>query len=416
MNQAKRVVITGMGTVNPLADNVEDTWKKVVAGESGIGPITRFDASDISSRIAGEVKDFDYKQWYPEENLRTAKRLDLFVHYAAAGMKQALDQSGLNISKDPQRVGICIGCGMGGAKSQHDNSAALVSGGGRKVSPFYVPASIGNIASGFLSMVYGIKGPNLSTQTACATANHSIGVALLMIRAGMADAFITGGTEAVLEPIIVNGFANMRALSTKRNDTPEAASRPYDVDRDGFVIAEGCGVIILEEYEQAKKRGADIICEVLAVGMSGDAHDLVMPDPEGRGAFYSMRMALDQAGLHGEDVNYINTHGTSTPLGDLAESKAVYSLVRHKEDNVLVGSTKSIHGHLLGAAAGIEGIIAAKAVQEDTVPGNINIDKMDPEVPLSCIPTETRKHTVKYAISNSFGFGGHNSSLLLGKI
>ncbi len=416
MNTAKRVVVTGMGTVNPLGNSVEETWKAVLNGKSGIGPITRFDASNCTSRVAGEVKNFDWKEHYSEEWKKTAKRLDRFVHYAAAGVKEALEQSGLDIARDPEKVGICLGSGLGGVKIQHDNSAALISGGGRRVSPFYIPGAIGNIASGFMSMVHGIKGPNMATQTACATANHAIGVALLMIRAGMADAFITGGTEGVLEEIIVNGFCNMRALSTKYNDTPEKASRPYDADRDGFVIAEGSGIFILEEYEAAKNRGAEIICEVLSVGMSGDAHDLVIPDPEGRGAFYSMRMALDQAGLSGEELNYINAHGTATPLGDVAEAKAIRTLIRGKEDNLAVGSTKSMHGHLLGAAAGIEGIISAKAVQEDTVPGTINIDNQDPKVPLSCIPTETGKRTVNHALSNSFGFGGHNSSLVLGKV
>lgn len=416
MNTAKRVVITGMGTVNPLGNSVEETWQAVLHGKSGIGPITRFDASNCTSRVAGEVKNFDWKAHYSEEWKKTAKRLDRFVHYAAAGVKEALEQSGLDIARDPEKVGICLGSGLGGVKIQHDNSAALISGGGRRVSPFYIPGAIGNIASGFMSMVHGIKGPNMATQTACATANHAIGVALLMIKAGMADAFITGGTEGVLEEIIVNGFCNMRALSTKYNDTPEKASRPYDADRDGFVIAEGSGIFILEEYEAAKKRGAEIICEVLSVGMSGDAHDLVIPDPEGRGAFYSMRMALDQAGLSGEELNYINAHGTATPLGDVAEAKAIRTLIRGKEDNLTVGSTKSMHGHLLGAAAGIEGIISAKAVQEDTVPGTINIDNQDPKVPLSCIPAETGKRTVNHALSNSFGFGGHNSSLVLGKV
>ncbi len=416
MNTAKRVVITGMGTVNPLGNSVEETWKAVLNGKSGIGPITRFDASNCTSRVAGEVKNFDWKEHYSEEWKKTAKRLDRFVHYAAAGVKEALEQSGLDIARDPEKVGICLGSGLGGVKIQHDNSAALISGGGRRVSPFYIPGAIGNIASGFMSMVHGIKGPNMATQTACATANHAIGVAILMIKAGMADAFITGGTEGVLEEIIVNGFCNMRALSTKYNDTPEKALRPYDADRDGFVIAEGSGIFILEEYEAAKNRGAEIICEVLSVGMSGDAHDLVIPDPEGRGAFYSMRMALDQAGLSGEELNYINAHGTATPLGDVAEAKAIRTLIRGKEDNLTVGSTKSMHGHLLGAAAGIEGIISAKAVQEDTVPGTINIDNQDPKVPLSCIPTETGKRTVNHALSNSFGFGGHNSSLVLGKV
>ncbi len=416
MSTDKRVVITGMGTVNPLGHSVKESWDKVVAGKSGIGPITYFDASECAAKVAGEVKDFDFKQYYPEDALRTAKRLDRFVHFAAAGMKEALEQSGLDIRKDPKRIGMCIGCGMGGVKIQHENSAALIEKGGRRVSPFYIPGAIGNIASGFLSMVYGIKGPNLSTQTACATANHSIGVALLMIKAGMADAFITGGTEGVIESVIVNGFANMRALSTNFNDTPEKASRPYDKDRDGFVIAEGCGVLILEEYEAAKKRGADIICEVLSVGMSGDAHDLVIPDPEGKGALYSMQMGLEQAGITADKLNYVNAHGTATPLGDVAETTAIHTLVKGNEDNLSVGSTKSMHGHLLGAAAGIEAIVCAKAVQEDIIPGTINIENKDPDVPIQNIPTEARERKVQYALSNSFGFGGHNSSLILGKL
>lgn len=416
MNTERRVVITGLGTVNPLGNNVKDTWNKVLNGESGIGPISYFDPSGCSAKVAGEVKDFDYKTAYPEDVFRTAKRLDRFVHFAAAGLNEALEQSGLDIQRDPRRVGICIGCGMGGVKVQHDNSAALIEKGGRRVSPFYIPGAIGNIASGFLSMVHGIKGPNLSTQTACATANHAIGVALLMIKSGMADSFITGGTEGVIEEVIVNGFANMRALSTNFIDTPERASRPYDRDRDGFVIAEGSGIIILEEYESAKKRGADIICEVLAVGMSGDAHDLVIPDPEGRGALYSMQMGLEQAGISPDQLNYVNAHGTATPLGDVAETKAIHALVNGDEKNLSVGSSKSMHGHLLGAAAGIEAIVSAMAVKEDRIPGTINIENKDPDVPIQHIPTKTLETKVEYALSNSFGFGGHNSSLILGKM
>ncbi len=404
-----------MGTVNPLGHSVEETWRKICAGKSGIDTITRFDPSGCSSRIAGEVKDFDFLPYYKEESRKTAKRLDLFVHYAAAALKEALEQSGIDIEMSPERIGMCLGSGLGGIRIQHENSAALIERGGRRVSPFYIPGAIGNIAAGFLSMEYGIKGPNLATQTACATANHAIGTTLLMMKAGMADAFITGGTEATIHEVVVNGFANMRALSTHYNDEPERASRPFDAGRDGFVIAEGAGILILEEYEAAKKRGADIICEVCSVGMSGDAYDLVMPDPEGRGAYRSMKMALEMGKIAGRDLNYVNTHGTSTPLGDLAETKAVYRLLDGNEENTFTGSTKSMHGHLLGATAGLEAVICAQAVREAVVPPTINLDELDKDIPLRKINTEAERADVKYALSNSFGFGGHNSSLLLGK-
>jgi 3-oxoacyl-[acyl-carrier-protein] synthase II len=405
-----------MGTVNPLGHSVEETWEKICAGVSGIDTIKHFDPSGCSSRIAGEVKDFDFLPFYKEESRKTAKRLDLFVHYAAAALKEALGQSGLDLSEAPERIGMCLGSGLGGIRIQHENSEALIAKGGRRVSPFYIPGAIGNIAAGFLSMEYGIKGPNLATQTACATANHAIGTALLMMKAGMADAFITGGTEATIHEVVVNGFANMRALSTHYNDTPSKASRPFDTGRDGFVIAEGAGILVLEEYEAAKKRGADIICEVCSVGMSGDAYDLVMPDPEGYGAYRSMQMALQMGNVEGTKLNYVNTHGTSTPLGDLAETKAVYKLLKGNEENTFTGSTKSMHGHLLGATAGLEAIICAQAVRENIVPPTINLDEPDKDIPLRRINTQTEHSPVHYALSNSFGFGGHNSSLLLGKI
>lgn len=410
----RRVVITGVGTVNPLANNVEETWKKVMNKESGIAPITRFDTADFTSKIAGEVKNFDYTQFF--KDVKTAKRLNTFVHYGAAAMYEAVNQSGITWEDNPYKIGICIGSGIGGIQAQHDNSAGLIKRGNKGISPLYIPAAIGNIASGFLSMEYGIKGPNLSTQTACATANHSMAVALMIIQSGMADAMVTGGCESTIEELSVGGFCRMRALSTKYNDDPTKASRPYDKDRDGFVISEGAGVLILEEYEHAKKRGADIICEVLAVGMSGDAYDLVVPDPEGKGAYASMKLACDMAKINPTDINYINTHGTSTPLGDIAEAGGVYKLVGGDESNLNVGSTKSYHGHLLGATAGLEAILCTKAMQEGKVPANINIDNFDEKVPLSCINTEIVEKEVNIALSNSFGFGGHNSSLLLKKI
>jgi len=413
--EEKRVVLTGMGTINPLAKNVKDTWESVLAGKSAIRKITHFDASHLPSQIAGEVNDFDYKPYYTEDQLKSAKRLDPFVHYAVAGMKEAVESSGIDIKQDPDRTGIAIGSGIGGMTTTYTNAVALATKGPRRVSPFYIPMSIGNMASGYLAMMYGFRGPNLSTQTACATSNHAISIAMMLIKAGMADTMFAGGTEAAILELSIAGFSNMRAIST-RNDDPKTASRPFDKDRDGFVMSEGSSVLVLEEYEHAKARGANIICEVAAAGMSSDAYDFVAPDPEGGGALLSMEMALKQAGLNSDEINYINAHGTSTPVGDIAETKAVYKLLNGKQDNVNVGSTKSMHGHLLGATAGLEAIISAMAIKEGKIPANINIENQDPEIPLSCINTEIIEKDVKVVLSNSFGFGGHNSTLVLKKI
>lgn len=412
----KRIVITGTGTVNPLGNTVKETWENASNGVSGIARITNFDASHLQIDIAGEVKNFDYREHFSDATLKRGKKMDPFVHYAFAAARQAIDQSGLDIESEPERIGICVSSAMGGLNAQHTNSAALVTKGARRVSPFYVPAAIGNIASGLLSMEYGIKGPNLSLQTACATANHSMITAFLIIQSGMADVMIAGGSEAGVMELSVAGFANMQALSTNFRDTPERASRPYDVDRDGFVIAEGSGVLVLEEYEHAMARGAEILCELKSVGMSGDAYDLVMPDPEGTGAYRSMKMALDNAMLDSESLNYVNTHGTSTPLGDIAESKAVKKLLGDNEENCHVSSTKSMHGHVLGATAAVEGIICIEAIRNGVVPPSINIDNFDPEVPLRCINSEPVEKEIKYAISNSFGFGGHNSTVMFARV
>jgi 3-oxoacyl-[acyl-carrier-protein] synthase II len=408
----KRIVITGTGTVNPLGNNVKDTWEMASNGRSGIAKITGFDASHLQVDIAGEVKGFDRTEHFSEALAKTAKRMDPFVHYGAAAVKQALAKSGLEIAKEAERIGISFSSGMGGMTSQHENSAALATKGSRRVSPFYVPAAIGNIAAGLLSMEHGIKGPNLSLQTACATSNHSLISAFLIIQAGMADVMVAGGAEAAVIELGVAGFANMRALSTNFLDTPEKASRPYDVDRDGFVIAEGAGALIVEELEHAKARGAEILCEITGVGMSGDAHDLVMPDPEGTGAYRSMQMAVDNAGISAAAIDYINTHGTATPLGDIAESKAVQKLLGGNEENAHVSSTKAMHGHILGATAAVEGIICIEAIRNGVVPPSINIDNLDPEIPLSCINTEPVEKPINCAISNSFGFGGHNSTVM----
>lgn len=412
--EKKRVVITGMGTVNPLGNNVEETWKSVLAGKSAVGKITKFDASNIPCQIAAEIKDFDYKKYYTEEQLKIAKRMDLFCHYAAAAMKEAFESSGVEI-KDPYRTGIIIGSGIGGLNVQHENSIALATKGARRISPFYIPLSIGNIAAGFLSMLYNFKGPNLSVQTACATANHAIAVSSMIIQTGMADVMFAGGTEGTITELAVGGFSNMRAVST-RNDSPETASRPFDRDRDGFVMGEGSGVIVLEEYEHAKKRGANIICELASMGMTGDAYDFVAPDPEGKGAYASMKMALEMGGITPDKVDYINTHGTSTPVGDVAEAEAIYKLLDGKDENVCVGSTKSIHGHILGAAAAVEGIICAMSIKAGKIPANINIFNLDPAIKLKSLNTEVVEKDVNIVLSNSFGFGGHNSTIVLKKI
>lgn len=411
----RRVVITGLGTVNPLGNNVKDTWEKIINGKSGIGPITRFDASHLNCRIAGEVKDFDYKELYTEEILKKAKRMDPYCHYALAAAKQAIEHACLDNGNNKERTGICVGSGIGGINVQHQNSSLLVTKGPRRISPFYIPFSIGNMASGLLGIILGYKGPNLSIQTACATGNHSIAVSMMTIKNNMADVMITGGTESTITELAVAGFANMQALS-KRNESPETASRPFDVNRDGFVMSEGAAVLVLEEYEHARKRGADIICEVLSCGMSGDAYDFVAPDPEGYGAYLSMKMALDQAGKNPDELDYLNTHGTSTPPGDIAEGKGIYQLIKDKQEKICIGSTKSMHGHLLGATAGLEAIITAMAIKEGKIPANINIENFDEEIPLTSVNREVVEKPVKLALSNSFGFGGHNSSLLLSAI
>jgi 3-oxoacyl-[acyl-carrier-protein] synthase II len=404
-----------MGTVNPIGNTVKETWDSILAGKSGIGAITRFDASKLSCHIAGEVKNFDYTVFFPEEMKKNAKRMDSFCHYAVAAMQEAAEQAGLADMVERHRIGVCVGSGIGGLNVQHENSVALATKGDRRVSPFYIPMSIGNMASGILSMMYGLTGPNLSLQTACATSNHSIAMGSLLIRDDSADVMIAGGAEGVITEISVAAFANMRALST-RNDSPETASRPYDKERDGFVMGEGGAILILEEYEHAKRRGADIICEVLSCGMSGDAYDFVAPDPEGKGALLAMRMALEKARLNPSDLGYINAHGTSTPVGDIAELRGIWELVKTDPEATPVGSTKSYHGHLLGATAGLEAIIAARAIQEGIVPANINIFERDPELPSVVLPIEHIRKPIKAALSNSFGFGGHNSSLILGAL
>ncbi|MFP4552136.1 MAG: beta-ketoacyl-ACP synthase II, partial [Spirochaetales bacterium] len=382
---------------------------------SGIRPITRFDASRLPVQIAGDVQNFDYTRYFEGEMLKSAKRMDAFCHYAVAAAAEAAEQSGLDSITARHRIGVSVGSGIGGLTVQHENSVALAERGPRRVSPFYIPLSIGNMASGVLSILYGITGPSLSLQTACATANHSMATAMMIIQHNMADIMITGGAEGTLTELSIAGFSVMRALST-RNDSPESASRPYDVDRDGFVLSEGAAVLILEEYEHAKRRGAPILAEVLSCGMSGDAHHFVQPDPEGHGIARSMQMAIDQAELDTERIGYINTHGTSTPAGDVVELEGIYELIKSTSDKTLIGSTKSYHGHVLGATAGVEAIVAIQALREGVVPGNMNIETLDPACPPVQLPTEHVEKKLDVAVSNSFGFGGHNSTLVLGRV
>jgi 3-oxoacyl-[acyl-carrier-protein] synthase II len=412
---SRRVVITGLGTVNPLGNSVEETWKSLLEGRSGIGRITRFDASHLPTQIAGEVKDFDYTEYFEGDMLKNAKRMDLFCHYAAAAAMEAAGQAGLATLSERNRIGISLGSGIGGLNVSHENSVNLETKGPRRVSPFYIPMSIGNMASGVVSILHGITGPNISLQTACATGNHSVACGMMIIQSGMADVMLTGGSEGTVNELALAGFGNMRAIST-RNDSPETASRPYDADRDGFVLSEGSAVLVLEEYEHAKKRGAEILCEVLSCGMSGDAYHFVAPDPEGKGAALAMKMAVDQARFPVENIGYINTHGTSTPAGDIAELEGVYNLIKGSVANTHVGSTKSYHGHLLGATAALEAVITVLAIKRGLVPANINLFTPDPKLPPLQLPVEMVEKKIAAALSNSFGFGGHNSALLLGAV
>lgn len=414
----KRVVITGMGALSPLGNSVADTWEKAKNGISGIDRISHFDPSDYGSQVAGEIRNFDYTQHFSEGFLKQAKRLDEFTHFAMAASREAVAQSGIDIAANPWDVGVVIGSGIGGLPSQQSNAISMGQRGPRGVGPMYIPATIGNIAAGVVSMELGAQGPNMATQTACATANHAFAVAFMMIKMGYCSTVLAGGTEDSIVEIAVAGFSRMQALSTRYNDTPKKASRPYDKGRDGFVMGEGSGMLVLEEYEHAKARGANILAELAAVGMSGDAHDLVVPHPEGVGALHSMEMAVKRAGINASDIDYINAHGTSTPLGDIAESKAVYKLLKGNEDNVHVGSTKSMHGHLLGATAALEAILTIKAMNEGVVPPNINIDEFDTDVALKeeTINKVAVEKPISIALSNSFGFGGHNSTIVLKKV
>ena len=409
----RRVVVTGLGIVSPVGTGVPEAWKSILAGQSGITRITRFDPSPFSSQIAGEVKGFDPAQYL---SAKEARRFDTFIHYGLAGAIEAIKDSALDFEREQrEQIGVCIGSGIGGLPMIEETHQAMLASGPRKVSPFFIPGSIINLISGQLSIMYGLKGPNLAVVTACTTANHSIGEAGRLIEYGDADVMIAGGSEACVSPLGVAGFCAARALSG-RNEDPATASRPWDRDRDGFVLGEGAGILVLEEHEHARKRGARIYCELVGYGMSADAHHITAPCEDGEGAVRCMANALRNAGVNRNQVDYVNAHGTSTPLGDVAETVAVKSCFGDHARKLAVSSTKSMTGHLLGAAGGIEAVFTALAIRDQTAPPTINIFNQDPQCDLDYVPNTARRMKIDIAISNSFGFGGTNGSLVFKKI
>ena len=405
----RRVVVTGLGIVSPVGIGVEEAWRSILAAHSGIGPITRFDATGFPSRIAGEVKGFDVAQYL---SAKEARRYDTFIHYGLVATMEAVRDAGLDpYAGDKERCGVCIGSGIGGLPMIEETHQAYVQGGLRKVSPFFVPGSIINMVAGLASIHYGFQGPNLGTVSACSTGNHSLGEASRLIEYGDADIMVAGGAEATVSPLGVGGFTAARALST-RNDDPATASRPWDVGRDGFVLGEGAGVLVLEEYEHAKARGAKIYCEIAGYGMSADAHHITAPPEDGGGAARSMLNALRNAGLQPTDIDYINAHGTSTPLGDVAECVAVKRAFGDHAYKLAVSSTKSMTGHLLGAAAGIEAVFTSLAIRDQIAPPTANLFDVDPKCDLDFVPRVARPMPIHAAISNSFGFGGTNATIV----
>ena len=405
----RRVVITGIGLVTPVGIGTEETWQALVNGKSGIGPITLFDASAFPTKIAGEVKNFDPTRWMKASEART---MDRFIHFAIAAADMAMQQSGLQVTPElEERFGVFVGAGLGGIMTiERTHSALLEKGPRHGISPFFVPAIIVNLAPGQLSIRYKARGPNFSHVSACSTGAHAIGEAMRTIERGDADVMLAGGTEATVSPLGVGGFNAMRALST-RNEEPERASRPFDAERDGFVVAEGCGILLLEELEFARRRGATIIAEMAGFAATADAYHITAPSPDGEGAQRCMRLCLRDAGLGPEDVGYINAHGTSTKYNDAMETKAIKAVFGDHAKKIAVSSTKSMTGHLLGAAGGVETAIAALAVARGVLPPTINYEHPDPECDLDYVPNQAREVRVRAALSNSFGFGGTNACL-----
>ncbi len=409
----RRVVVTGVGVVSALGTGNEKNWTALMEGRSGIGRITRFDASDLPSQIAGEVPDFVAEEFIDKKEI---KKMDLFIQYAIGAAEIAMKDSGLVVNdENAERVGVLVGAGLGGLPAIEKYHQAYLEGGHKKLSPFFIPMLIINLAPGHISMRYGAKGPNLSSVSACATGTHSIGDAFRMIQRGDADAMIAGGTESTITPLGIGGFNVMKALST-RNDDPTAASRPFDKGRDGFVMAEGAGILILEEYELAKARGAKIYAEICGYGLTGDAYHLTAPAPGGEGAARCIKMALATGGVNADEVDYVNAHGTSTPFNDLYETMAIKTALGDRARKVMVSSTKSMTGHCLGAAGGVEAVYSVMAIDRGAVPPTINHEEPDPECDLDYVPNEARQAKVNVALSNSFGFGGTNATLLFRKI
>ncbi len=408
----RRAIISGLGWVTSLGTDIEEVWNKLLAGTSGIGLISRFDTSEFPTKIGGEIRNWDH----PHLDARVARRLDRFAQFAVNGAVDAVQDSGVDFSKEnPYRCGTIIGTGIGGMEEFQTGYRRLLDKGPNRVSPFMVPKLMCNAGSGNVSIHFGIKGPNSAVATACASAGHAIGEAAECIRRDTADVMITGGTEAALTDLGLACFVALKALS-RRNDDPTHASRPFDVNRDGFVLSEGCGMVVMEELEHAKKRGAPIYAEVLGFGQSADGTHITAPDEEGRSAAYAMECAVQDAGLGPGQIDYINAHGTSTGLGDLAETRAIKRVFKHDIGKIPISSTKSMTGHLLGASGGIEAIIAAKTIQTGQIAPTINLDTPDEECDLDYVPHESREGKIRYVMSNSFGFGGHNVALVLGKV
>ncbi len=406
---ARRVVVTGLGMVTPLGTGVQKNWEAVCAGKSGIGPITKFDASDFPTRIGGEVKDFKPEDWMSKQEIR---RFDPFIHYAVASARMAMEDSGLKVDpSNAHRVGCISGSGLGGLAMLEFYHQTLLEKGFKKISPFFIPGMIANMAPGQIAIEYGMMGPNISIETACAASAHAIGEGFRLIREGLADVMLAGGSEAVLTPLALGGFCAMRALST-RNEEPEKASRPFELNRDGFVMGEGAGIMVLEELNHALERGAPIYGEVIGYGASGDAYHVSAPHPEGLGAVICMKMALDYAGISPDEVDYINAHGTSTKLNDLTENVAIKKVFGEHAYKLAISSTKSMTGHLLGGAGVIEAIYTVLTIKHGIIPPTINYEEPDPELDLDYVPNIARKAEVRTALSNSFGFGGTNATLV----
>jgi len=418
----RRVVITGIGMVSPLGGNVEDTWSNILAGRSGIGPITRFDASNMACRIAGEVKKGDGSNgtFNPDEWMepKEQRRNDEFIVFAVAAAGQAIRDAGLELKteEDKERAGVLVGSGIGGLASIEQTSLLLHEKGPRRVSPFFIPGSLINLAGGIISIRHGLKGPNSAVVTACATGAHAIGDAAAIIARGDADVMVAGGCEQAICPLGIAGFLACRALSTHYNDEPEKASRPWDEGRDGFVMGEGAGIVVLEEYERARARGAKIYAELVGYGMSGDAYHVTAPAEDGDGAYRCMRMAVEKAGVQPGEIDYINAHGTSTPLGDEIELKAVERLLGNRAGDVSMSSTKSAIGHLLGAAGAVEAIFSVLAIRDQVAPPTLNLENPSVETQIDLCANEPRKREINVALSNSFGFGGTNAALVFRRV